>query len=593
MSKKDTFEIGLVMAGAISAGAYTSGVVDYLLEALRHYEKIRKKFAQEHPGESLHNVQIRVISGASAGGMTGTMLLSAMMDRDYRPMSGYNPSTVSRPDIDTNIFYRSWVDAKEGIDIRYLLNDSDITGNSPLKSLLNCERLDYIANSALSRPRELQADDYIPERIDHFLSVFNLGGVPYTLGFEGSSSQYGVVNHSDMMHFVHDSRADVVFGANEIPLCGDNGCSLNENWKLLRQSTLATGAFPIALEPRELSKERASYDEWEWWVPQGNKPEGNGNSGICTEKGRCFAITNIPPDWSYQQRAEYAFVCVDGGVANNEPLEIARRALAGDELFNPRGADEAHRAVIMVDPFPSEPIKVCTAEGMNLFTIAARLFAGLKEQSRFKPDELEMARNPKIFSRFMIAPSREGAMRGEELASGSLGAFGGFLSEKFRQHDFQLGRKNCQSFLTNHFIVGTANPLVQQHLEWFRNNGCVVQKEGKEYIQIVPMVKLPDHDITKPIPLIDFATIAMSKNEVNEIMELIEKRIKTVVKKSVFVTMLINGITKEMDIGVLKWIANKMLQLLRGAICSFIVSKSSKKIRGIMESDLQKRKLLV
>ncbi|MEJ2501576.1 MAG: patatin-like phospholipase family protein, partial [Campylobacterales bacterium] len=125
MAKMDTFEIGLVMAGAVSAGAYTAGVVDYLLEALQHYGRLRKKFADEHPGQSLHNVQIRVISGASAGGMTGTMLLSAMMDEGYRPMSGYDPATVTRPDIDANVFYRSWVDAKDGIDIRYLLDRSD------------------------------------------------------------------------------------------------------------------------------------------------------------------------------------------------------------------------------------------------------------------------------------------------------------------------------------------------------------------------------------------------------------------------------------------------------------------------------------
>ena len=31
---KGVFEIGLVLAGAVSAGAYTAGVIDFLLEAL-------------------------------------------------------------------------------------------------------------------------------------------------------------------------------------------------------------------------------------------------------------------------------------------------------------------------------------------------------------------------------------------------------------------------------------------------------------------------------------------------------------------------------------------------------------------------------
>jgi len=33
-----TFEVGIVMAGAISAGAYTAGVMDFVIEALNAYE---------------------------------------------------------------------------------------------------------------------------------------------------------------------------------------------------------------------------------------------------------------------------------------------------------------------------------------------------------------------------------------------------------------------------------------------------------------------------------------------------------------------------------------------------------------------------
>ena len=34
-----SFEIGLAMAGAISAGAYSGGVLDFLIEALDAWEK--------------------------------------------------------------------------------------------------------------------------------------------------------------------------------------------------------------------------------------------------------------------------------------------------------------------------------------------------------------------------------------------------------------------------------------------------------------------------------------------------------------------------------------------------------------------------
>lgn len=586
MAQENTYEIGLVMAGAISAGAYTAGVVDYLLEALMHYEKVRKKFADEHPGQSLHNVQIRVISGASAGGMTGTMLLSAMMDADYRPMCGYHPNSVTDPDIQSNVFYRSWVSRTDGIDIEYMLDTSDITGKTPLKSFLNCKRLNEIADQALSHPRILQKYDYIPQRIDHFLSVFNLGGVPYIIKFDGSTSNYGLTNHSDMMHFVHDSKSDTIYDANEIPIGADSTSVLNANWKLLRQSTLATGAFPIALEPRDIGKDRQSYNEWKWWVPQSDTKEA------CHSQGSCFSLKKIPPNWANMSGSEYRFVSVDGGVANNEPLEIARRALAGDALFNPRNAKDACRSVIMVDPFPADPLTEFSYEGINIFKIASKLFGSLKEQARFKPEEMQLAADPKIFSRYMIAPSREGATHGKQLASASVGAFGGFLSEKFRQHDFQLGRANCQSFLINHFLVGLDNDLVKEHIEWFRENHCIVPKKDAEYVQVVPMINLPDSNITESIIPIPYDSVAMARQDFNAIMNLIEKRIMTVIDKSYFISEIINGIVNKIDFKLIRWLLEKGIMKLRGSIAGGLAAWASGKIQKIMEKDLTTRGLL-
>ena len=65
-----TFELGLVMAGAISAGAYSAGVLDFLFEALDAYEE-----AKGQPGWSgpTHDVRVPVMAGASAGGMTASI----------------------------------------------------------------------------------------------------------------------------------------------------------------------------------------------------------------------------------------------------------------------------------------------------------------------------------------------------------------------------------------------------------------------------------------------------------------------------------------------------------------------------------------
>ena len=39
--ENDTFYLGLTMAGAVSAGAYTGGVLDYIFEVLDKWEKAK------------------------------------------------------------------------------------------------------------------------------------------------------------------------------------------------------------------------------------------------------------------------------------------------------------------------------------------------------------------------------------------------------------------------------------------------------------------------------------------------------------------------------------------------------------------------
>ena len=116
------------------------------------------------------------------------------------------------------------------------------------------------------------------------------------------------------------------------------------------------------------------------------------------------------------------------------------KSLAGRNL---REGDKADRAVIIIDPFPQGPNFLPDGKPANeLFSIIMALVAAMKNQARFKPSELALAANEKVFSRFMIAPHRttpDGKEEPYALASGLLGGFRGFLSREFRDHDFQLG----------------------------------------------------------------------------------------------------------------------------------------------------------
>ena len=69
------FEIGLAMAGAISAGAYSAGVVDFLFHALDEWERLKREAPETVPN---HSVCIRAAAGASAGSITAALAVVAV-----------------------------------------------------------------------------------------------------------------------------------------------------------------------------------------------------------------------------------------------------------------------------------------------------------------------------------------------------------------------------------------------------------------------------------------------------------------------------------------------------------------------------------
>lgn len=115
MSKK--FEIDLCMAGAVSAGAYTAGVMDYLIEALSEWEKLKV-----NSNIPQHEVCISVMGGASAGGMTALLAASTInnpIDPVQLPEAG--KLMDEHPE---NKLYNGWVDLKKSLDKWELLRQS-------------------------------------------------------------------------------------------------------------------------------------------------------------------------------------------------------------------------------------------------------------------------------------------------------------------------------------------------------------------------------------------------------------------------------------------------------------------------------------
>ena len=70
------FYLGLNMSGTVSAGAYTAGVIDFLVEAMDAWcaerERQKQRFGDNYNAWTIppHEVELAVMAGASGGGIT-------------------------------------------------------------------------------------------------------------------------------------------------------------------------------------------------------------------------------------------------------------------------------------------------------------------------------------------------------------------------------------------------------------------------------------------------------------------------------------------------------------------------------------------
>lgn len=501
-SPDNPFEIGLVMAGAISAGAYSAGVVDFFIQALDQWEQAKAQaLAQpDDPASRLcpmHEVKLRVMAGASAGGMTAG-LASGLLGMAYESVTTQPPpDRPSAPIVpENNNLYRSWVNT---IDINALLGveDFDADPGSPAQSLLDSTILNKIASEAFAfeAPAKTLSRSYVADPLHVILTVTNLRGVPYPVTFTNSQKiqEYVMTMHADNMHFVVSTDSSQA-GPESLylkPFDTQN----KDTWGHLLATSLATGAFPFGLAPRLLRRSPAQYQYREWAIPTPCQ-----NDSTCTY----LQWKSVPPYWPLIDQASadaaklgkeftYEFLCVDGGVTNNEPLDLVRAILAGPDGVNPRDGDKAIRAVIMVMPFPNaDPFPAQYDSRTNLLKLLVTLFFCLMRQARFQPEELALADDPDVYSRFLIVPRRgsedDGSIDPYPIASGSLEGFGGFLCRRFREHDYQLGRRNCQRFLKEDFALPSEGDLRNKIFDLWSPEARSAHAIEGGFLPIIPLV---------------------------------------------------------------------------------------------------------
>jgi hypothetical protein len=579
-----TFELGLVMAGAASAGAYTAGVIDFLLEALEAWQAAK---ASGDPRVPDHNVQIRVATGASAGGIVAALLAMLPFTGHY-PMRdlAYTTTPADAENAARNLLYRCWV---TGVDIRRMLATDDLAADrAVVQSLLNGNVLAEVAGDAIATVRATLASSnrphpprYLSNPLQLYLCLTNLRGLPYVVGMVADETMRGhrVRSHADYGHFAvfgtgPGEQFDFIRGAIPVNWPGTSGVPDADGWDRLRDAALATSAFPGGFPTRAFRNPVSTYRM---------RPD----IGMAAMSGAsvklCLDLPNAFDDG-------YDFWCVDGGLLDNEPLEFARAALLGSSDHHAlRDSRSADRAVLLIDPFPNDLETPCASPGCapDLLDSIFSLIPILRAHAAFKPHDLLLALQEDVRSRFLIAPMRETAQAGEgDLACAGLAGFAGFMHERLRLHDFQLGRRNCQKFLRDHFDVHVENPIVAGWVNRLRR-----QPGGLDPYHPATQDGASKRDMVQIIPLLDearteVAPIAWPKldqrADFNPVKRLIEARAEAIVPD------IVRGLLLRLGVDDHRFI-NRALEAIA---CDIITTRVSRSASLSVERDLRRRNLM-
>lgn len=526
VTKNTTFHAGICMAGAVSAGAYTAGVMDYLFEALEHWHKAKAlQEAGKLSGIPKHNFIIETLGGASAGGMTAAITAGALQG-SFEPVTQADAANDAKTQ--QNPLYNSWVNLTETPSedmMHFMLDTTDIENSSDnackeVRAGFNSTFIKQVANKVLdSRYSQVYNRDYLADDLDIFTTITNLRGFNYKISFDTSSGvrEYSMKMHRDYAFF--KLSEDAYTGDGRIPISFDSAPKVAENSsniEMLKAAAMSTGAFPVGLESRTLSRQRAYIEDSKYL-----------NLKLAGEDDKKVTYNFLP---------EGAFVSlnVDGGVINNEPFEVTQQLLddrhrdviiqesivkaapitAQDRaaaevaakvtanMYTPKtSASEFDSLVLMIDPFPNDaaPEPAVFVPQQAWRNVVPAVLGAMIGQLRMKEDQVKRAYLSDDYTRYLIMPVREanGVSQQYTIACGSLGGFGGFFSKAFRRHDFYLGRRNCQRFLQAHFSVPETaqNPILA-----FGFEGVTEFKykddAGKIYLPMIPDLRVVEDKVT-------------------------------------------------------------------------------------------------
>jgi hypothetical protein len=472
-----TFELGLVLGGTVSVGAYTAGALDFLIEALE---------AWHADPNAPHRVVIKT-AGGSSGGAVCSSILGLLSSRPVPHVTADASPSGTMQVATGNPLWDLWIN---DFQIDSLLSTGDIDANQNadagsgaisatvqhVAALLNCQMIDTAAQSLAQlggKPGQTLPYFAAPFRVA--VTVANLRGIPYriadvpALGAGSGSAAFtgtAYVQHDDFAWFAfpNGARPEVTptsigkredefwLDATALPSAARTGIV---GYDMLAAFGTVSGAMPVGLAARALTRPAEHYHYRPLVRAVADEPLG-------------YRVDWPDPDWSGlpdTASGMYAFTAVDGGTFNNDPVALVHRGLCGLVGQNPRGKSDANRAIFMIDPLADAPQPIQPV-GKSLLAVAATMVGTFVGASRYLTADMELFADNDVFSRFQLVPfrpasaGRGGGRVGETaLAGSSLYALAGWCAREFRVHDFLLGRANMQAYLRQELILAGDNPL--------------------------------------------------------------------------------------------------------------------------------------
>ncbi|MFZ8201789.1 patatin-like phospholipase family protein [Alteromonas portus] len=323
-----TYRVAFAISGAVSLGSYEAGTIYEIISALSEHNK-------NLPENSNDRIEIDVLSGASAGGMTAALIAHKLL-HDPVMLAGKT----------SNAAYKAWV---EKVDIQGLLSHHD--DDFPKTSLLSSNFVGKIAEDLITNRHK---NNEIPEpgphntaakKIHLGLAMSNLNGVDYKLDVF-STSEEGL----DQGEFIQTRFQDRVTEelTNEYKA---------KQWEDIITACRGCGAFPFAFSPMKLARNwvRHQHD----YASRGASPFNNGSK-------------------------DENFYYMDGGAFNNYPLGLARTLT---RKIDSTPEDFENRYYFYISPNPKNSVrdanfKVDATSGMK--DTALQMAKSIFWQGRFQ-----------------------------------------------------------------------------------------------------------------------------------------------------------------------------------------------------------------